>query len=63
MARLLLAYSADVGSQDSDFSTPLHEVSRIGNDIGMAQSLLHHGADPNARNKEGETPSLIAWQC
>jgi tankyrase len=68
---LLLKLGADVHATDrKSHSTPLHRaVTNTGapatagkHDLAVriAESLLSHGADPGARNKNGKTPAEYA---
>lgn len=57
---LLEANPALVKEADSTFgATPLHWAALKGH-AAIAQTLLAHGADANARNKDGETPLRVA---
>jgi ankyrin repeat protein len=57
----LAAAGAKINLADKSGNTPLHYVSRKG-DQKMVQLLVEHGADLNARNKKGETALTIAVQ-
>ena len=58
--RLLLEKGADPGRKTGGI-TALHYASlEKGHHLEIARILLHHGADPNARNKDLETPLLNA---
>lgn len=52
---LLIALGADVNHDAGGATTPLHEAAGTGN-LRAAQSLLRHGARPDARNRDGQTP-------
>lgn len=52
MARLLVAYGADLGGR-------LHEAAARG-DLAMAKLLLAVGADPAARDEQGRSPAQVA---
>ena len=53
--QFFLERGADADAVDNNHLTLLHEVSYNGN-VNAAQLLLEHGANINARNKEGHTP-------
>ncbi|KAH8987324.1 ankyrin repeat-containing domain protein [Lactarius akahatsu] len=55
IARLLLEHGTDVHTRDEDHGTTLHSAA-FGGRLGLAQVLLQCGANPNAKNKWGETP-------
>jgi ankyrin repeat protein len=54
--KILIDYKAAVGKQDNNGDTPLHNAAYYGS-VTAAQFLLNHGADPNIKNKYGETPA------
>ncbi|KAK7479592.1 hypothetical protein BaRGS_00029141, partial [Batillaria attramentaria] len=56
--RLLLCLGANVKA-DVHGLTPLHVASKRGNEK-IVQILLHHGADVNAKDPDGQKPSSIA---
>lgn len=56
---LLIGHGADVNRRDSNGWTALHWACHY-SDIVLCTALLEKGADPNARNHEGETPLLRA---
>jgi ankyrin repeat protein len=58
MLRLLIDNGADLNSRWRDGSTWLHSAS-LG-DFHEAEMLLRHGADPNARDDDDETPLFAA---
>jgi len=59
--RLLLSHGADVTkTMDDKRSTPLHRASAFGGD-DLADLLIRHGADVNARDWNGNTP--LHWAC
>ena len=53
--RFFLERGADVDTADNNHSTLLHQAS-FGGNIKVAHLLLEHGANIDARNKEGHTP-------
>uniref|UniRef100_A0A803W706 Ankyrin repeat and SOCS box containing 10 n=1 Tax=Ficedula albicollis TaxID=59894 RepID=A0A803W706_FICAL len=54
--RQLLQYGASVNSQtEEENDTALHVASRLGL-VEHVQLLLHHGAELEVKNKEGQTP-------
>ena len=55
-ARMLLRRGARIEGPDNDLWTPLHRAVRR-NNIQLVRLLLEHGADINARDKLGKTPS------
>jgi Ankyrin repeats (3 copies) len=55
VARVLVEYGADVGSQDKDGSTPLHRASEQGH-VKFARLHVERGADAAAQDKFGSTP-------
>ena len=64
MAELLLRNDADPNIADSRmWFSPLHACARGGEQyITMAKKLLDHGANPDARDKEGNNPSYWAQE-
>jgi len=60
---LIVEHSQDVNARGffSD-RTPLHIASRHG-DVELAQVLLEHGAEIDARDIGGETPIFLASEC
>jgi|RhiMetdeSRZDD1v2_1073273.scaffolds.fasta_scaffold01636_17 uncharacterized protein len=58
MGRLIEA-GARVNHRQSHGFTALHEVAAIGN-MEVARLLLDAGAEPDAKNAEGQTPSELA---
>ena len=56
--QLLIDVGADVNATDQDGNTSLHIVASSGNAI-IAEFLLRKNADPNAKNKNGETPDEV----
>jgi ankyrin repeat protein/GTPase SAR1 family protein len=54
---ILICLGADVGNTGVRGNTPLHEAIRTEN---VAQTLLKHKSNPNARNNQGITPLHIA---
>jgi ankyrin repeat protein len=57
---LIVEHSQDVNARAFDMSeTPLHVASRRGH-VKLAQVLLEHGADTEARNGVKDTPLLLA---
>lgn len=57
----LLEHGADPNFARSEKEeTPLHNVCRFAKDSDLLAMLLDHGADPTARNADGDTPYLVA---
>jgi ankyrin repeat protein len=60
LVRFLLSHHADLTAGDNDGSQAIHYAS----DVGSAQQLLEHGAQVNARSKDGDTPLMqAAWDA
>lgn len=60
-ACLLIRCGAVVDSFDADQWTPLHTAANR-HSVGVLQVLLDHGANPNSRNWELQTPLMLAFQ-
>ena len=61
VVELLAQHGADTNHQQGDFGwTPLHMVAEWWNDTMIAEALLRHGADINARSAQGWTPLRYA---
>lgn len=58
---LLIELGADVNHTADGKGTPLHRAAAVGN-LRNAQSLLNHGARPDALNRHGQTPLVFALQ-
>ncbi|KAL8369910.1 hypothetical protein RB595_000324 [Gaeumannomyces hyphopodioides] len=56
LAELLLEAGADPNSRTQKGNTPLHLITYHG--AGALDSLVHHGADLEAKNQEGRSPLL-----
>jgi ankyrin repeat protein len=54
VARLLLERGVDVNAEDEDHDSPLRSACYSGK-LEIARVLLHHGANPNAKNDRGQT--------
>ena len=50
-----------IDARDNDGKTSLHKAVYMG-EIEVARLLLEHGADVNARDKSGNTPSQFTTQ-
>lgn len=60
MAVLLLRYGADVNARDDAFFLrPLHLAVKLGH-LSVAKTLLDHGADIEAADRQGLTPLHVA---
>lgn len=55
----LLTHGAEVDKQDHSGNTKLHRAAASGNHE-LAELLIAAGANPDARNNEGETPRDVA---
>jgi ankyrin repeat protein len=55
VAKLLLAYGADVNAKDNNAQTPLHAAA-AGGHKDLAEMLLANKADVNTRDNDGDTP-------
>lgn len=55
----LLAQGADVNAADAGGHTALHHAA-FRDDVGLVNTILAHGADPVARNRDGKTALAIA---
>ncbi len=59
MAKVLIRFGANVSTKTGVYIdgagdlTPLHQAF---NSVELTKLLLEHGADPTAKNSEGETP-------
>ncbi|XP_072902744.1 ankyrin repeat and SOCS box protein 18 isoform X1 [Hemitrygon akajei] len=62
VCKLLIAYSANVNSVDSEKRSPLHKASRNAS-VQLVQLLLKHGADVNAIDYNGCSPLANAIQA
>lgn len=57
---MLIAHGAKVNAQQAESgAAPLHEAAANG-DIEFAKLLLEHGAEINAKTKDGKTPLAFA---
>ena len=59
---VLLELGADVNAPGASIGTPLHAAADSKN-VENASKLLAHGADVDARNRDGLTPLELALQC
>ncbi|MDE2674815.1 MAG: ankyrin repeat domain-containing protein [Paracoccaceae bacterium] len=57
--RILLEHGVDVNALDHNHNTPLHSAVYHA-EPGVVTTLYEAGADPDARNRHGETVSAIA---
>lgn len=55
VARILLLHGSDANLGGGSFGSALHMVTSK-HQLGMIKELLKHGADPNNRDSEGNTP-------
>ena len=55
----LLKSGVDVNGRTRSGSYALNAAA-VENDIGVITTLLDHGADPNVRNSQGDTPLICA---
>ena len=62
ICELLIAYGADINSQDKHNSTPLHWAANVGN-ATVVDLLLGYGANVNAVNINNQTPLFEASRC
>lgn len=61
MVEILLAAGAAVDPLDSSGTTPLCLcVQRLEPDLAIVKLLLAHGADPKKRNRDGDSPLIVA---
>lgn len=58
---LLIELGADVNHDAGGRGTPLHRAAAAGH-VGTVQILLAHAADPDAVDRSGKTPLLVALQ-
>ncbi len=58
---ILLELGADVNHDAGGRATPLHRAAETGN-LKAANLLIDHGADPNAKNSQGQSPLVFALQ-
>lgn len=56
---MLLEHRAAINAQRKNGATPLHVASHCGH-VDVVRLLLEHGADPNVRDKYGDTPAKDA---
>ena len=67
IATLLLKRGANVDAKDDEENTPLHLAAsrRVEPNYGLEvmELLLEHGADENAKNKNGQTACQIAKEA
>ena len=56
---IILAVKPDLNKRDSLENTPLHYACMYGH-IDLVDTLLKLGAEPNMKNKKGETPIMLA---
>lgn len=63
--KLLIDHGAVVDGKNDLGETPLHVNSTftLAGDERIALCLLEHGADPNLRNADGDTPLILATRC
>jgi len=59
VAKLLLAYSADMNTKSNSSRTPLHLASSWRH-LEVIKNLISDGADVDAKDNEGQTPLHLA---
>ena len=59
-ASLLLDLGANVNARDEDGWTALHFYALRFHGLALTRLLLRHGADPNARNENGDLPEVFS---
>ena len=60
VVRALLDNDANVGAEDEEGRSPLHQATSSGSTELVRTLLLEHGADINARTKDSSTLLLVA---
>lgn len=60
IVRILLEAGADATAVEAGGSTPLHFCILGKSNLEVVKLLLEHGADPKRKNKEGDSPAVMA---
>ena len=62
IVQTIVAAGGDVGARSASGATPLHEAAAAGA-TSCVLALLHSGADPAARDDDGQTARDVAGSC
>jgi len=60
IVQMLKEHGAHINVQDDSGDTPLHYATREGQQAVVRYLLMECGADPLAKNEDGETPMDLA---